>query len=369
MRQSLLAVLVIALAGLIIGLIAMSAQDRTLSAGSLPLGNPTGLVVSPHYEGAEIEGFVLHVDANANIFTMRVVESEHLEGIRLTDPVAVDYSFIEHVEHQLLPGHYVEAEGRYDAASATLRAREIEFYDGVYDRDHDNGDDDERSDSYGPDDDYEGAEVEGFVLHVDNNSNIFTMRVVESEHLGGIRLTDPVAVDYSFIEYVEHRLLPGHYVEAEGRYDAASATLRAREIEFYDGVYDRDHDNGDDDERSDGYGRDDDYEGAEVEGFVLHVDANANIFTMRVVESEHLGGIRLTGPVAVDYSFIEYVEHRLLPGHYVEAEGRYNSASATLRAREIEFYGGAYGRDYDDDERDDDDDDEWDDDDDDEWDD
>ena len=90
------------------------------------------------------------------------------------------------------------------------------------------------------DDRYEGAEIEGTVIQVNTTANTFTARVLESDDLGGLGLTNPVTVDCSAVEYAENWLSPGDYVEAEGRYYPASNVLSTYEVEL-------DHRDGDDD--------------------------------------------------------------------------------------------------------------------------
>ncbi len=88
---------------------------------------------------------------------------------------------------------------------------------------------------------------------------------------------------------------------------------------------------------------------AEFEGSVVSVDRADKSFRLRITESEYLSLSSLPDIVTVDLSSFRSVPSWLIAGRNVEVEGRYYSASQTMRAHEIEL------EDDDDDDEDDDD--------------
>lgn len=97
--------------------------------------------------GAEVEGRILSVDANAQTFALQPTEYEHFGGARPPNPLTVDYGWLSYFGDCLRPGQYIEAEGAYDPAERILYAYELESESRRYcDDDHDDYDDDHDDD-------------------------------------------------------------------------------------------------------------------------------------------------------------------------------------------------------------------------------
>ena len=100
-------------------------------------GTPTRPSTANRY--VEIEGNVISVDAAAETFEVQVVRHEYFGSVAPPDRVTVNYSSVRFIANWISSGLYIEAEGTYDAASATLYAHEVERED----RDDDDDDDDD----------------------------------------------------------------------------------------------------------------------------------------------------------------------------------------------------------------------------------
>ncbi len=115
-----------------------NAPTRTPSPGSQSSG-------SSRY--VEIEGIVTSINAEAGTFVAEVREHEYFGANPPPAQVTVDYNRVSFIANWISNGLYVEAEGSYDAASATLYAREVEREDrDDDDDDYDDDDDDDDDD-------------------------------------------------------------------------------------------------------------------------------------------------------------------------------------------------------------------------------